>query len=580
MGCRDECVGDQAAVGLNSRTAWARDRLAARRLADFEPSEGCEMPKSPARATGLRTLLLFALVVFPSAAGRAATVDALFDPSPNGHVAAIAVQPDGRVVIGGTFSRVTGVPRAYLARLLPDGTLDTSFTPSLNGAVSSIVALPDGRVLVGGAFTVVDGTAHGSLARLNQDGSLDAVFAPKVAGGGVSELALLADGDIVAAGDFTSVASVARLRLARFRPDGRFVPFFNPDLSGVTQVTALGAAPNGDVFVGGYTLVRGFVRVAFLRRLTASGSDDSGFNPPVQPDAEPTTLVVLPDGTLLVGLSGFFQSLARVMPDGTTFARPLGNISPSGGAGAVAAIVAHADGRVTYGGQFRDIEYGPTPHRNVARFATSGQVESSYVVATDGPVGAMALQADGALLIAGSFALVNGVPRANLARVLDSPSQPPELTAVDGLRLRWSLPPAAPVLRDAEIQWSGDGQSYSRLLALERTATGWEGLVGSLPAPARWLRVMGPDVVGGSMIASRPSAPAADPSSRTALANSYCPSPRRLRRFHGRRRVMRNGCRSRRRIEGRAARQRCARQPTPVQRPAPRRPRLRGAGSV
>ena len=54
----------------------------------------------------------------------------------DGTVWAVAVQPDGKVLIGGDFNHVNGQPRNYLARLNTDGSLDTTFDPSntLNGS--------------------------------------------------------------------------------------------------------------------------------------------------------------------------------------------------------------------------------------------------------------------------------------------------------------------------------------------------------------------------------------------------------------------------------------------------------------
>ena len=46
--------------------------------------------------------------------------------------AATAVQPDGKILIGGSFSSVLGVPRNNIARLNTDGTLDIAFNPNAN----------------------------------------------------------------------------------------------------------------------------------------------------------------------------------------------------------------------------------------------------------------------------------------------------------------------------------------------------------------------------------------------------------------------------------------------------------------
>src|SRR5207247_4102517 len=58
-----------------------------------------------------------------------------FNPDPNQLIDCTAVQPDGKIAIGGDFTTVAGTARGYLARLNVDGTLDTGFNPNANGAV-------------------------------------------------------------------------------------------------------------------------------------------------------------------------------------------------------------------------------------------------------------------------------------------------------------------------------------------------------------------------------------------------------------------------------------------------------------
>ena len=67
-------------------------------------------------------------------------------------VIATAVQPDGKILIGGIFTTVLGVTRNNIARLNTDGTLDTAFNPNANDEVYSIAVQADGKILVGGDF--------------------------------------------------------------------------------------------------------------------------------------------------------------------------------------------------------------------------------------------------------------------------------------------------------------------------------------------------------------------------------------------------------------------------------------------
>src|SRR5262249_40113691 len=86
-------------------------------------------------------------------------------------VYALAVQPDGKLLLGGFFTQVNGTPRARIARLNADGSLDTSFDPGsgANNFVQALAVQPDGKVLLGGGFSQVNGTPRNTIARLNGD---------------------------------------------------------------------------------------------------------------------------------------------------------------------------------------------------------------------------------------------------------------------------------------------------------------------------------------------------------------------------------------------------------------------------
>src|SRR5580765_5224421 len=74
---------------------------------------------------------------------------------PDAVVRAVALQPDGRVLIGGLFTNVNGLARRAFARLNADGTLDESFSPQLNLDPRGIFPRSDGRIFISGSFTNV-----------------------------------------------------------------------------------------------------------------------------------------------------------------------------------------------------------------------------------------------------------------------------------------------------------------------------------------------------------------------------------------------------------------------------------------
>jgi uncharacterized delta-60 repeat protein len=87
----------------------------------------------------------------------------------------VAIQADGRILIGGGFNSFNGATRWSMARLNADGSVDRSFldwpvyddvSNGANMPVASIVVQPDGRILVGGGFTKFNEYSRGRIARL------------------------------------------------------------------------------------------------------------------------------------------------------------------------------------------------------------------------------------------------------------------------------------------------------------------------------------------------------------------------------------------------------------------------------
>ena len=83
-------------------------------------------------------------------------------------VYALALQPDGRILLSGTFLRVNGVSRGKIARLAPDGTVDFCFDVAMGGEWTPLAVAPglDGSVVVGGSFSGLQGQTHPYLLRL------------------------------------------------------------------------------------------------------------------------------------------------------------------------------------------------------------------------------------------------------------------------------------------------------------------------------------------------------------------------------------------------------------------------------
>ncbi|MBI4826670.1 MAG: delta-60 repeat domain-containing protein, partial [Nitrospirae bacterium] len=230
------------------------------------------------------------------------SLDAAFNPNANDFVSSIAVQADGKILIGGYFTTIGGVTRNRIARLNSDGSLDAAFNPNANDFVSSIAVQADGKILIGGAFTTIGGVTRNRIARLNSDGSLDVAFNPN-ASSSVNSIALQTDGKILIGGAFTTIGGVTRNRIARLNSDGSLDAAFNPNANGNVNSIALQA--DGKILICGYFTTIGGITHNYIARLNLDGSLDAAFNPNAL--GEVYKISVQADGKILIG--GWFNAM-------------------------------------------------------------------------------------------------------------------------------------------------------------------------------------------------------------------------------------------------------------------------------
>jgi uncharacterized delta-60 repeat protein len=206
--------------------------------------------------------------------GASGTV-ALPSATDNGASAA-AVQPDGKVVVAGQVTTRTGSTTIMVQRLNRDGSLDTTFNksgsltiPAGSSDYPKAVALqPDGKILVGGAATTNKGTAESLVARVNPNGSLDTTFGNSKGlelltnTGQVWKLRVLTDPSnpatltgIVAAADGSANGATC-FEVYKLTPAGAPDKTFGAGgftiLAGVgNQPRGLALAPSGEIYLAG-----------------------------------------------------------------------------------------------------------------------------------------------------------------------------------------------------------------------------------------------------------------------------------------------------------------------------------------
>ena len=376
-----------------------------------------------------------------------------FNTTALGGVRAIAVQPDGKIIVGGNFDRPHSNSLEQVFRLNPDGSIDTSFGGTLlgggpptlvtssSGQVNSIIIQPDGKIILAGFNLFVNSgnlVTISSIVRLNADGTSDTSFntGNRSFIQGINDAALQSDGKIVVVwGDVEGIGFPTG-GIARLNSDGSLDTTFNYTLPNASFNSVV-IQPDGKILVGGpfnFSFVNsqtGSVGYNGVVRLNENGSRDTTFAPATTSDfetgrvTEVSALSLAADGKILVGGRIYAgggataAGIARLNPNGTldtTF--NLSAISSVADIARVEDIFLLPNGKILIGGLFDRL--GSSTQNNIARLNADGSVDNSFVTTTDDTVYKIVTQADGKILIGGDFETVNGVARTSLARLLNA----------------------------------------------------------------------------------------------------------------------------------------------------------------
>jgi uncharacterized delta-60 repeat protein len=214
----------------------------------------------------------------------------------------VAIQSNGEIVVSGDAYFAPGY-RFFVARYTSSGVLDTTFGPSSNGTLTTAIGIDahgahiaiqgDGKIVIGG-YATFPGTHEFAMARYTTNGLLDTTFGPQTngtlttaigTGGGsvIYSLKIQGDGKIVAAGD-AFFGTCCRFALARYTSGGLLDTTFGPNANG-TLTTLIGTGDhipdvaiqiNGKIVLAGYATFPGTDKFA-LARYTTGGLLDTTF---------------------------------------------------------------------------------------------------------------------------------------------------------------------------------------------------------------------------------------------------------------------------------------------------------------
>ncbi|MEO0024314.1 MAG: hypothetical protein RL196_755 [Actinomycetota bacterium] len=333
------------------------------------------------------------------------------------HAKSVALQADGKIVVAG--DHVDGdSSNVFVARYNTDGSLDETFGVTDDGTVNGVVNLSvgegndtatavavqtDGKVVVAG-FHENGGSTDVVVARFATDGSLDASFGTAAdstpngitntsIGDGNDEgrdLVIQADGKIVVAGTHIGTDGTSDIAVLRYNTDGSLDASFGTADDGTANGIVDQSLGSGDDKACGVA-VQADGKILVVGNHAAAGSNDIA------------VLRFNADGSL----DESFGTAADETPNGVV------NTSLGEGDDFACGLAVASDGKILVGGYHQD---GTSTNITVLRFTTDGTLDDTFGVADDGTqngvvntslgegddvANAIALQADGKLLLAG-----------------------------------------------------------------------------------------------------------------------------------------------------------------------------------
>ncbi|MEZ0388292.1 MAG: choice-of-anchor D domain-containing protein [Verrucomicrobium sp.] len=362
---------------------------------------------------------------------------------PGHHVTSVAVQDDGKILVGGVLITSWGqMPKPTVMRYLPDGTRDLLYqSPLLRSKAQlgespsvRIVLQPDRKLLVTEEVYEL-GEAKAYLRRLNADGGSDTTFdrGYVIKAGYVRSLAVLRSGQIVAVGDFNSMYVGAGVyaslpNIVRFNSDGSYDSVFVSGLDSATgrSISTVVAQPDGKLLLQGvmsYTGVSGNLQ---LTRMLADGGRDTTF-------------------TGLAVVSTPYPSMRMVLQADQKIILALPGTVPT------------------------DVSWPG----NLVRLNANGTKDLTFHASTGQNVTAIALQSDGKLVVAGEFS-------AKVSRYVNDPGTR-QLTVPFAGRVRWAQTGGAGMPHSATFDFYNSAGAFVSSVTPVYEVNGWEW-TGTFPA--------------------------------------------------------------------------------------------------
>jgi uncharacterized delta-60 repeat protein len=390
-----------------------------------------------------------------------------------GIISGISIQPDGKIIISGSFTKYNNVTVNRIARILPNGDIDTSFLTGIGSALSitNTRVLWDGKILVAGNFTSFNGFSSNRIIRLNLDGTVDTSFNIGIGfNDDVNAIAIQNDRKIILGGNFTSYNGNEANRIIRLNEDGSIDNAFLSSgfNNGTVQVIKtdsldnimvggsftnqyngtnvnrvvllnsngtikadfdIGSGPasasvltlennlEGSWFVGGSFSVFDGQNQGRLAKINDHGELDSSYlTAGIGFDNSVLKIISLNDKkTMVFGSFTKFNNnsvnrITKLLEDGSLDQNF--NRSQSGANDLIDTALIQDDGKIIFGGKFT--KYNDLTCNRIVRILPDGSIDNAFSTGAgfNNQIYSIAIQADNKIIAAGHFTRYNNDPSA------------------------------------------------------------------------------------------------------------------------------------------------------------------------
>lgn len=379
----------------------------------------------------------------------------------DGVVLTTAIQVDEKILVGGGFSRFNYQFISNIARLKKNGEIDPSFQvgSGTNGRVHTIALQANGKILIGGSFTSYDGHSCSNIARLTKNGSFDESFSGVTADHTVRKIGIDRNGKIIVAGDFKTLNGIAKPVLARFFSDGTIDTSFHFPIAvspwGTTGGYDFSINTRGQIYV--IVNVKSSVDQTHkteLIRLQRNGGIDHTFTSPEQEFYEIQSLALNNDGNPIIGglatnynvPGGQVGFVAQLNADGSKDSNFQYSELKTKLNNGLRTITVLENDKLIIGGDFFVSNSTLFDHITILNKDGSLEIGEDVYIHADNAVYTATRNANAQLIIAGTFgeyntAVRNGIARINIEVPFDSRLSQPAISFVQSAGEHFNIYP-------------------------------------------------------------------------------------------------------------------------------------------